>query len=86
MADHLDSLLVSFIANDTVNNEKATEIATRLVKLIVEEKSIKLLDIIIGLKQQITSNDYTLRKKALNCLSSVLHNLSRDYLSKMKLL
>ncbi|KAK5780436.1 hypothetical protein RI543_002194 [Arxiozyma heterogenica] len=82
MADHLDSLLVSFIANDTVNNEKATEIATRLVKLIVEEKSIKLLDIIIGLKQQITSNDYTLRKKALNCLSSVLHNLPRDYLSK----
>ena len=82
MTDQLDSLLVSFIVNDTVNNEKTTEIAIKLARSIVEEKSIKLLDIIVGLKQQIISDDYTLRKKALNCLSSVLQHLPKDYLSK----
>ena len=82
MSDQLDSLLVSFIANDTVNHEKATEVATKLTRLIVHEKSIQLLDIIVGLKQQITSQDYILRKKALSCLSSILQLLPRDYLTR----
>lgn len=82
MSGQLDTLLVSFIANDTINNERATEVATTLTDLIVKEKSIKLLDIIIGLKEPMTSDDQVLRKKALNCLSSILAQLPKDHLTK----
>ncbi|CAL9727846.1 DNA repair/transcription protein Met18p/MMS19 [Monosporozyma unispora] len=82
MSDRLESLLISFIANDTINNEKAFEISTILSNLIVQDQSIKLLDIILGLKEQMTSEDPTLRKKALNCLSSILTNLPKDHLTK----
>lgn len=82
MSEQLESLLISFIANDTVNNEKAQEVALKLTQLIVEEDAIKLIDIIVGLKEQMTSEDDVLRRKALNCLSSILVNLPIDHLTK----
>lgn len=82
MFQQLDTLLVSFIANDTINNEKAAEVATTLTDMIAKEKSIKLLDIILGLKEPMTSDDQILRKKALNCLSSILAQLPKDHLTK----
>lgn len=77
----MDSLIVSFLANDTINNEKAMKIAEQLANLIIT-KEIKLLDIIISLKNKFISEIDQDRKKSMNCLSSLLSFLPIDILNK----
>ncbi|CCK73044.1 Met18p KNAG_0M01910 [Huiozyma naganishii CBS 8797] len=74
------SLVVAFIANDTVNDAKAQEVAEQLAEMVGAEA--KLLDIVLGLKGSITSEDSGTRRKALNCLSSVLACLDSDKLPR----
>lgn len=77
----MDSLLVSFLANDTINNERATEIAQELANLLIDKK-IKLLDIILHLKVKFISENDHERKKSMNCLSSILSFMPIDILNK----
>ncbi|SMN18636.1 similar to Saccharomyces cerevisiae YIL128W MET18 DNA repair and TFIIH regulator, required for both nucleotide excision repair (NER) and RNA polymerase II (RNAP II) transcription [Maudiozyma saulgeensis] len=77
----VDELVVSFIANVNVNDEKSNEIAVKLTDLI-QNKKIKLLQIILTLKERFISDDEKERIKALKCLSSILCNVEPQLLLK----
>lgn len=77
----LNAIVISFIANVGVNDEKAEEIAAELAQRITL-KSIKLLGVVLALKEELTSEDEDTRRKALHCLSSVLSKVPEDILPK----
>lgn len=75
------SIITSLIANVDVNDQKANEIAAQLADGIAR-KNPKLLDFIIALKEYLTSEDASDRRKAMFCLSSVLSKLPENQLLK----
>ena len=77
----VNELIVSFIANININDDKTNEIAFKLTNLI-KDKKCKLIQIIVSLKDRFISEDEKERIKALKCLSSVLCNLEPDQLLK----
>lgn len=77
----VDALVVSFIANVNVNDERSNDIAIKLTDLI-QNKKIKLLQIIVALKDRFVSEDERERIKALKCLSCVLCNIEPQLLLK----
>lgn len=81
MTKDLESLIIPFIANVGVNEKKANELAGHLSEGVMKH-SFKLVDLIVALKDDFLSEEPCQRKKALNCLSSVLLQLPDDQLSK----
>lgn len=77
----LNDLVVSFIANVNINDEKTSDIAIKFTNLL-ENNKIKLLDIILALKVKLISEDDNERRKALTCLSTILFNMKVDQLLK----
>ncbi|KAG0667852.1 hypothetical protein C6P45_005266 [Maudiozyma exigua] len=77
----IDELVVSFIANVNINDDKTNEIAIKITNLI-KHKKCKLVQIIVSLKDRFISEDEKERIKALKCLSSVLYNSEPDQLLK----
>lgn len=77
--DLVDAAIITFIANAEVNEPKADEIATQITEYITNKK-IKLLDVIVALKENLTSEEDSKREKALHCLSCVLSKLHPDQL------
>lgn len=75
------TIITSLIANVDVNDDKANEIAAQLANGIAR-KNPKLLDVIIALKEHLTSEDASDRRKAMFCLSSVLSKLPDNQLLK----
>ncbi|CCF60158.1 hypothetical protein KAFR_0J00900 [Kazachstania africana CBS 2517] len=75
------SLVVSLLANVDINESKVDELSLQVSELITNRK-IKLIDIIVLLKDYITSEEDTKRKKALASLTSVLRTLKPDQLLK----
>ncbi|SCW02011.1 LAFE_0E12178g1_1 [Lachancea fermentati] len=79
--DDLHASVLSFIANIGIDDNKTQTIAAD-ISSHVTEKRVKLVEVVICLKEYITSSDDSDRLKALNCLSSVLGLLPRDALMK----
>ena len=77
----VNELVVSFIANVNVNDERSNEIAGRFTDLIATKK-VKLLQIILVLKDRFVSEDDQERNAALTCLSAVLCALKPEQLLK----
>lgn len=79
--DHLSNIIISFIANVDVNDDKAEKLSAQLAGDITTNK-IKLLELVIDLKEHLTSEEDSSRKNALYCLSSVLSKIPEDQLKK----
>lgn len=79
--DELNSAIVTFIANLNIDDSKANEAASVVTDSIVH-RSIKLLEVIVTLKDYFLSEDEVERKKALTCLSTILAKTPKDHLSK----
>ena len=77
----INELVVSFIANVRVNDERSNEIAGRFTDLIANKK-VKLLQLILALKDRFLSEDDQERADALACLSAVLCSLKPEQLLK----
>ncbi|SCU86416.1 LAME_0D06040g1_1 [Lachancea meyersii CBS 8951] len=73
--------VVSVIANTTTNEAKALELASHIASKI-SNTELKLLELVVGLRDFITSSDNTERKSAIHCLSIVLGQLPKATLSK----
>ncbi|CCD25554.1 Met18p NDAI_0F02360 [Naumovozyma dairenensis CBS 421] len=75
----VDAAIIMFLANVNVNEQKADQISLQLASYI-QNKSIKLLDIILALKDEMTSDEDSKRQNSLHCLSSILSNIPHDLL------
>ncbi|EDO18263.1 hypothetical protein Kpol_1039p12 [Vanderwaltozyma polyspora DSM 70294] len=76
----LDSVLTSYIANLGNNDAKAEEISSDIAKSI-NSKEIKLIAVIMALKDGFTSEEESSRKNSLRCLSDILERLDKELLS-----
>lgn len=79
--ENLNAHIVSFIANVDVNETRSNELAQQIA-IHVTNKTIKLLEIVISLREFITSDEDSTRQKALHCLSTVMANVDPNTLSK----
>lgn len=77
----MDTDLLTFMANAGVNDERAQASAVQLSEK-VKNKTLRLLDIIVSLKDYIVSEDGGERKKSLQCLNGIIAHLPKDGLSK----
>ncbi|CAI4064430.1 Met18p SKDI_09G0420 [Saccharomyces kudriavzevii IFO 1802] len=79
--DDLNSAIVTFMANLNIDDSKANETAAVVTESIVD-RSIKLLEVVVALKDYFLSENEVERKKALTCLSTILGKTPKDHLSK----
>lgn len=77
----LSDTIISFIANVDANQDKAEQLSAQLADGIVANK-LKLLQLVVALKDNLTSEDNSNRRKALFCLSGVLSKISESRLTK----
>lgn len=77
----MNSEVLMFMANAGVNDEKAAQSAGKLAEK-VSNKEMKLLDIIVSLKDYMISEDKEERKKSVQCLNGTISNLSDTQLTK----
>lgn len=79
--DELNSAVVTFMANLNIDDSKANETASTVTDSIVH-RSIKLLEVVVALKDYFLSENEVERKKALTCLTTILAKTPKDHLSK----
>ena len=79
--DKLNSAIVTFMANLNIDESRANEAALVVSESIVH-RSVKLLEVVVALKDHFLSENEIERKKALTCLSTVLTKTPNDHLSK----
>ncbi|CCH42497.1 MMS19 nucleotide excision repair protein [Wickerhamomyces ciferrii] len=79
--DLLQTSISQYLANVNHDNTKALEIATKLASQI-ENKHLKLLDLVKSLGDYLTADDDLLRPKATMCLSQTLDQISPSGLTK----
>lgn len=77
----LETSIVSFVSNVDVNETDSDKAASQIAERISSQK-FKLLDLIVSLRDYLTSQDANRRRKALCCLSTVLSKLPREKLLK----
>ncbi|KAL3241153.1 Met18p [Nakaseomyces bracarensis] len=77
----MNSEVLTFMANAGVNDDKAVQSAIKLAEKI-SNKEMKLLDIIVNLKDYIVSEDKEERKKSILCLNGTISNLPEGQLTK----
>lgn len=80
-SEDLGTAIISFIANVDINDQKADQIASNLSESVIR-KRIKLLELVVALKEHLLADEAFQRRKALHCLSSVLTKLPEDQLLK----
>ncbi|SCU94250.1 LAFA_0F20736g1_1 [Lachancea sp. 'fantastica'] len=80
-AQHLQADVVSVIANYPSNEAKAAEIASHIARRI-SNGELRLLELVVGLRDFITSEEHPERKGALHCLSICLGYLPKSSLLK----
>ncbi|CEP62136.1 Met18p LALA0_S04e08658g [Lachancea lanzarotensis] len=78
---HLRADIVSVIANFPSNEAKAADVASHIARRI-SNGELRLLELVVGLRDFITSGDHTDRRGALHCLSIVLGHLPKTTLLK----
>ena len=78
---YLETSIVSFVSNIDVDQSSSDKTACQLADSI-SHKSFKLLDLIVALRDHLTSEDLTSRRRALCCLSTVLSKLPNNTLLK----
>ena len=81
VSEDLGTAIISFIANVDINDKKADQIASNLSESVIR-KRIKLLELVVALKEHLLADEASQRRKALYCLSSVLTKLPEDQLLK----
>lgn len=77
----LETSILSFISNVEIDESSSSNTATQIAQKI-SDKKFKLLDLIVSLRDYLTSQDLNRRRKALCCLSTVLSKLPDDKLLK----
>ncbi|GAV56064.1 hypothetical protein ZYGR_0AZ02360 [Zygosaccharomyces rouxii] len=77
----LETSIVSFVSNVDIDEGSSDKTATQIAERI-SDKKFKLLDLIVSLRDYLTSQDLNRRRKALCCLSTVLSKLPDDKLLK----
>ena len=73
--------VVSLMANIGTNEDKGSEIAISIATK-VSQGHVKLVELVVSLRDFITSEDQNERQRALHCLSRILSELPKDTLLK----
>ncbi|AET40160.1 Met18p Ecym_5405 [Eremothecium cymbalariae DBVPG len=79
--EQLHGDIVSLLANVDINNEHTNKLARKIANAI-DKQMVKLLEVVISLRDYMTSEDDGTRLKSMRCLSSILANLGETVLMK----